>query len=169
MGHLLLLMTHPLVAAIIRRLDGHSERAKKVMEMATTGLLPLVDYLILEDSPRLVANECTQCGARFFDRRNACAACFGHVFRKADISREGVLRTFTIVEQTAPGIAVPFVAGIVDCDGTSVRATIVNVDPNPDLLRTGMRVSLTTYSLGVRDGVEAIGFGYEPLEMNDAA
>jgi uncharacterized OB-fold protein len=137
--------------------------------METTGFLPLVDYLILEDVPRLVVNECTQCGARFFDRRNACAACSGQAFRKADISREGVLRTFTIVEQAAPGVAVPFIAGIVDCEGTSVRASIVNVDPNPDLLQTGMRVSLTTYSLGVRDGIEAIGFGYEPLPINDAA
>ena len=35
------------------------------------GQIPLVDYLVLGDRPHLVANQCTACGARFFDRRNA--------------------------------------------------------------------------------------------------
>ncbi len=39
--------------------------------------MPLVDYLVLEPEPHLVANECTSCGARFFDRRNAGAPRFG--------------------------------------------------------------------------------------------
>ena len=43
--------------------------------------IPLVDYLVLGDEPHLVANECVACGARFFDRRNACAACSGTEFR----------------------------------------------------------------------------------------
>ena len=37
--------------------------------------VPLVDYLVLGDSPHLVASECVACGARYFDRRNACASC----------------------------------------------------------------------------------------------
>ncbi|HLI53351.1 MAG TPA: zinc ribbon domain-containing protein, partial [Acidimicrobiales bacterium] len=83
--------------------------------------IPLVDYLELGERPHLVANECESCGARFFDRRNACAACGATSFRKADIATEGVLRTFTIVAHAAPGVPVPFVAGVVDCEGTSVR------------------------------------------------
>ncbi len=47
--------------------------------------IPLVDYLVLGDDPHLVANECTSCGARFFDRRNACACCCGTDFRKAAV------------------------------------------------------------------------------------
>ena len=42
--------------------------------------IPFVDYLVLGDDPHLVANECTACGARFFDRRNACASCSGTEF-----------------------------------------------------------------------------------------
>ena len=33
--------------------------------------VPLVDYLVLGDSPHLVANQCDACGARYFDHRNA--------------------------------------------------------------------------------------------------
>ena len=94
--------------------------------------IPLVDYLALGDTPHLVANECTSCGARFFDRRNACASCFNTEFKQSKIANEGILRSFTIVTFAAPGVPVPFVAGIVDCDGTSVRANVINVDATPE-------------------------------------
>ena len=125
--------------------------------------VPLVDYLVLDPEPHLVAAECTNCGARFVDRRNACASCFGDDFRPVTIPTEGVLRSFTIVAYAAPGIPVPFVAGVVDCGGTSVRANVINVEPDPDHVSLGMPVRLATYSMGTDDnGTEAIGFGFEP-------
>ncbi len=126
---------------------------------------PLVDYLVLDDGdPHLVAHECTNCGARFFDRRNACAGVLRHrVPHRVDIATEGVLRTFTIVAFAAPGVEVPFVSGVIDCDGTSVRGNLRNVEPDAEHVRTGMKVRLTTYSLGTDDhGTEAIGFAFEP-------
>jgi uncharacterized protein len=130
----------------------------------TTSQVPLVDYLVLGDEPHLVANECTACGARFFDRRNACAACFATEFRKVDVPTEGTVRTFTIVAFAAPGVPVPFVAAVVDCGGTSVRGNLINVPADPEHVSTGMRVRLATYSLGTDDeGTEAIGFGFEPV------
>jgi uncharacterized protein len=131
--------------------------------VATRTQIPLVDYLVLGDDPHLVAHECTACGARFFDRRNACASCSGTDFRVVDIPTEGKLRSFTIVSFAAPGVPVPFVAGIVDCGGTSVRANVVNVEPDADHVELGMPVRLVTTSLGTDDdGVEAVGFGFEP-------
>ena len=127
--------------------------------------IPLVDYLVLGDEPHLEANECTSCGARFFDRRNACASCSGTEFTTTTIPTEGELRTFTIVSLAAPGIAVPFVAGVVDCGGTSVRGNLINVDPDPEHVHLGMKVRLATYSLGADDdGTEAVGFGFEPID-----
>lgn len=129
----------------------------------TTTAIPLVSYLKLEPTPHLVANECDSCGARFFDRRNACASCFSTSFHTVDIATEGVVRSFTIVAMAAPGVPVPFVAAIIDCDGTTVRGNIVNTEPTPENVSLGMKVRLATYSLGADDdGVEAIGFGFEP-------
>lgn len=131
--------------------------------MTTTTAIPIVSYLRLEPSPHLVANECTSCGARFFDRRNACASCFATTFREVDIPTDGIVRSFTIVAMAAPGVPVPFVAAIVDCGGTSVRGNVINTDPTPEKVSLGMKVRLATYSLGTDDdGVEAIGFGFEP-------
>jgi uncharacterized OB-fold protein len=125
--------------------------------------IPHVAYLELGDSPHLVANECTTCGARYFDRRNACAKCFNNDFKKAAISTDGILKSFTIVAFAAPGVPVPFVAGIIDCNGTSVRGNIVDCDPTPEKVSLGMKVRLTTFSLGTdEDGTEAIGFGFAP-------
>jgi uncharacterized OB-fold protein len=129
------------------------------------GQVPLVDYLVLGDEPHLVAQQCTACGARFFDRRNACASCSRTEFTTTPIPTEGELRTFTIVSLAAPGIAVPFVAGVVDCGGTSVRGNLINVDPDPEHVELGMKVRLATYSLGPDDdGTEAVGFGFEPID-----
>jgi uncharacterized protein len=126
--------------------------------------IPLVDYLVLGDDPHLEAQECTNCGARYFGRRNACASCFQTEFRTVRVPNEGTLNTFTIVAQAAPGIPVPFVSGIIDVEGTSVRANVVNVDPTPENVTFGMKLRLTTFPIGADDaGVEAIGFGYEPV------
>ena len=126
--------------------------------------VPLVDYLVLGNDPHLEALECKECGARFFDRRNACASCEGETFQRVRIPNEGTLRAFTIVSMAAPGIPVPFVAGVVDCDGTSVRGNVINVDPTPEHVSTGMKLRLATYSIGTDDdGREGIGFGYEPV------
>jgi uncharacterized protein len=129
-----------------------------------TNQIPHVDYLVLGDDPHLEANECTSCGARFFDRRNACANCSADQFRKAAVATEGEVRAFTIVTFAAPGIPVPFVAAVVDCAGTSVRANLVNVTPDADHVQLGMKVKLATFPIGTDEaGTEAIGFGFEPL------
>jgi uncharacterized OB-fold protein len=128
------------------------------------GQIPLVDYLVLEGEPHLVAQQCTKCGARYFDRRNACASCFATEFTSVPIATEGEVRAFTIVTFAAPGIPVPFVAAVVDCDGTSVRGNLINVEPDPEHVTLGMKVKLATYILGADStGTEAIGFGFEPL------
>jgi uncharacterized OB-fold protein len=133
--------------------------------------VPLVSYLALGDRPRLIARQCRQCGARFFDRRNACASCGGQAgFDDVELPGEGVLRTFTVVSVAAPGVPVPYAAGVVDLAGTSVRANLVNVKPDPDQFVLGMRVRLSTFSMGTdADGVEAIGFGFEPAEPHGPA
>jgi uncharacterized protein len=125
--------------------------------------VPLVDYLSLDGTPHLVAHECTNCAARYFDRRNACAKCGGQRFTSVPLPTQGEVRAYSIVTFAAPGVPVPFVSAVVDLDGTSARGNIINVDPSPEHISLGMKVRLATYSLGADDnGVEAIGFGFEP-------
>jgi uncharacterized OB-fold protein len=125
--------------------------------------IPLVDYLIVDGDPHLIAHECDRCAARFFDHRDACAACSNTSFRTVDIPREGSVRTFTIVSLAAPGIKVPYTAVVVDCGGTSVRGNLVNVAADPAAVSLGMKVRLTTVAAGTDSaGLEAVGYGFEP-------
>ena len=126
--------------------------------------VPLVEYLALEPEPHLVAQECTGCGARYFDRRNACASCEGEEFKKVDVATSGIVKAFTIVSMAAPGVPVPFVAAVIDCDGTSVRGNLLDVEPDDQHVSLGMKVELATTSVGSDDdGVEAVGFGFRPV------
>ena len=130
----------------------------------TVSQIPFVDYLVLDDgNPHLRAHECTNCGARYFDRRNACASCFGTDFTDVDVATEGIVRSFSIVTFAAPGVEVPFVASVVDLDGTSAKGNIINCPPDPEHVKLGMKVRLATYSMGTDDhGVEAVNYGFEP-------
>lgn len=133
----------------------------------TTARIPFVDYLVLDDPVHLVANECSGCGARYFDRRNACAGCFGTSFTKVDVPTEGEVRAFTIVSMAAPGVPVPFVAATVDCAGTSVRGNLINVEPSPEAVSLGMKVRLATYPVGTDSaGTEAVNYGFEPVAQS---
>jgi len=126
--------------------------------------VPLVDYLVLTPEPHLIAHECTQCGARFFDRRNACASCENDEFKEVSIVTNGIVKAYTIVSMAAPGVPVPFVAAVVDCDGTSVRGNLIDVEPDDQHVQLGMKVELATTSVGVdSEGTEAVGFGFRPI------
>ena len=126
--------------------------------------VPIVDYLQLEESPHLMANECVACQARFFDRRNACGACGGVEFLTVPVANSGVLKAFSIVHRAAPTVQVPFVSAIVEMsDGTTVRANVVGLE-NPDDAELGMAVEMTTYICGTDDdGTECVAFGYAPV------
>jgi uncharacterized OB-fold protein len=126
--------------------------------------IPLVAYLALEPEPHLVAKQCCDCGARYFDRRSGCASCYGTTFEEVELPRRGAVRTFTIVHAAAPGIEVPFIAAVVDLGGTSVRTNIVDCPPEPDHVSLGMPVELATFGLGVdHAGAQAIGYGFRPV------
>lgn len=127
--------------------------------------VPVISALALEPEPRLVANECVACGARFLARRAACASCFGEQFRPADLQTDGEVVAFTIVAFAAPGVPAPYVAATVDCGGTRVQANLLDVEPSPEHVHLGQKVRLTTYSLGQDShGTEAVGFGFTPIE-----
>jgi len=123
--------------------------------------------LVLDDGPpHLVANESVETGALYFDRRNADAKSGKPGFRRRRLADTGMVRTFTIVYRAAPGVPTPYVSAVIDVDGGGVvKANLVNVEPDPENVRAGLRVSLTTYVAGTDDeGTEAVAFAYEPIK-----
>jgi uncharacterized OB-fold protein len=136
--------------------------------------ISIVDYLVLDDGePYLVASACRDCGATYFERRNACARCFGTRFEQRRMAGTGTVRSYTIVHRAAPNLPVPFVSAIVALDGGGVvKANIRDIEPVPESIELGMPVTMTTFVAGTDDdGTEAVAFGYSPLsreQENDA-
>ena len=126
--------------------------------------VPVVDYLVIEGDPHLVAQACTSCGALFFDRRNACARCGKQDFEPKALATTGILRSFTIVHRAAPNVAVPYVSSVVELDGGGVvKANLIDAGSDPEKIELGMKVRLTTFACGVdEEGTEAVAFGFTP-------
>lgn len=133
--------------------------------------IPIVDYLVLDDgAPHLVAWESVDSGALYFDRRNADANSGGTEFRRRALAPTGVVRSFTIVHRTVPGVPAPYVSALVDLDGGgSVKGNVLNVPPDPEHVTLGMPVRLTTFVAGTDDdGTEAIAFAFEPANREES-
>jgi uncharacterized protein len=128
-----------------------------------TQQIPMVDYLVLDDEPHLIATECTACGALYFDRRNACARCGKRDFAVRPLGTTGVVRSYSIVHRAAPGVPAPFASAVVDLDGGGkVKANIVGEEPAPENISLGMKVRLATFVAGTDSaGTEAVAFGFE--------
>ena len=127
--------------------------------------IPIVDYLALDDGPpHLVAWETVGSGALYFDRRNGDAKSGGTEFKRRKLATTGKLRSFTIVHRTVPGVPAPYVSALVDLDGGgSVKGNLQNVPPDPEHVKLGMPVKMTTFVAGTDDdGTEAIAFAFEP-------
>jgi uncharacterized OB-fold protein len=132
----------------------------------------MVDYLVLDgNSAYLVANGCRDCGALFFDRRNACASCGGREFSPRPLATTGTVRTFTIVHRAAPKVPAPYISAVVELDGGGViKANLHGLECDPDRVPLGGRVRLMTFVAGTDDdGTEAIAFGFEPLAQGEMA
>ena len=127
--------------------------------------VPIVDYLAIEDGPpHLVAWESVDSGALYFDRRNADANQGGTEFKRRKLATTGKVRSFTIVHRTVPGVPAPYVSALVDLDGGgSVKGNLQNIPPDPEHVKLGMPVRMTTFVAGTDDdGTEAVAFAFEP-------
>jgi uncharacterized OB-fold protein len=134
---------------------------------AAKGRRPIVPFLRLPEGgePHLVGRRCAACGAVYLGSRRACARCTAEgPFAEIPLSRRGTLWVWSIVHQSAPGVPVPYVVGIVDLpEGVSVRANIVDVAPEPAALRFGIPLEMTTgVSQQDRDGSDVVAFYFRP-------
>lgn len=127
--------------------------------------IPAVDYLVLGDPPRLRAHECVNCGALYFDRRNACSRCTRSEFGSRDLASTGTVRAFTIVHRAGKNVEVPYTSVVVDLDeGGVVKATLRDAT-DPDRITAGLRVRLVTFPVDTDDdGAVAVAFGFVPMD-----
>jgi uncharacterized protein len=113
------------------------------------------------------AFRCGACGAVVPESSMACRRCDSRIppspFRAAE---NGRLYTWSIIERSYPGVAVPFVSAIIDLDGgPTLKGTLRGV-ATADLV-SGLPVQVCFDDAGgavSADGVPFVGFHFEPVE-----
>jgi uncharacterized OB-fold protein len=134
---------------------------------------PIVPFLRLPEAPGekayLVGSKCRACGAVYLGPRIACGKCLAaRDFEEIKFCGKGTLFTFSIVYQTAPGIPVPFVAGVVDLEeGTGIRCNIEGIEPEPEKLVALLGKPMEMFTEKVRtdrEGNDVIAFKFRPAK-----
>jgi len=108
---------------------------------------------------------CSDCGAVTADQTLACRRCASRTpLQPFRASERGRVYTWSVVERSYPGVAVPFFSVIVDLsDGLTLKGTLRDVDI--DAAPAGMPVSLVFDDAGgARDasGAPFVGFHFVP-------
>jgi uncharacterized protein len=136
-----------------------------------TGPRPIVPFLKLDPKPHLIAVKCSNCGSIFMDlKRVACSKCGStkEKFNEVSLSDKGKVYVFSVVHQSYPGIKTPYITAIVDLpEGVSVRATLVDLDPElaqkePKKVFDLPVEMVTQVAAKDREGHDVIAFSYKP-------
>lgn len=137
-------------------------------EAATTGPLPIVEYLKIPDQgdPHLEGEKCTACDAIFLGKRGVCSKCGERGrFESVKLSNQGELYVYSIIHRSFPGIEVPYVSAIVDLEGGgTVKGNLINIEPDPEHVKLGMPVEVI-YQIAPRkdaEGNEYLTYYFQP-------
>lgn len=130
---------------------------------ASTEVIPVAEYLVLGERPYLAGFRCRECGATYLLRRSACSRCGEAEFGdREDLGDSGVVTAATVVHRAPPGVATPFVSGVVALDGGGfVRTNLIGTVDDP-VAAIGRRAVMRTRSIATDSrGTAAIGYEFE--------
>lgn len=110
----------------------------------------------------LVGGRCRACGAAYFPAPEVCARCGGLELEPIDLSRQGVVYTYTVVRQSTPEFQTPYVLVYVDLpEGVRVLGQLVGCEP--ETVRVGMPVEVVFQEVGKDpQGRPVIGWRFQP-------
>lgn len=117
-------------------------------------------------SIQLVGSRCANCGEKHFPKMSICPKCTARELETVPLIGTGVIRTFTVVRQTAPTWKgpVPYIIVIVKLDdGVEITTHLTGCDP--EKVKIGSRVRAVAGKL--RDDEEGRDVIAHMFEMID--
>lgn len=137
-------------------------------ETAASKPLPVVPFLKIPDKgdPYLEGHKCKNCGSIYLGQRTVCSSCAARDQMEAiKLANKGELYVYSITHRSFPGIETPYVSAVVDLDGGgSVKGNLINIDPDPEKIKMGMRVDVI-YEIAPRkdkEGNEYLTYYFQP-------
>ncbi len=135
----------------------------------TNGPLPAVHYLKIPaaGAPYLEGHKCSSCNTIFLGERQVCSKCAARdQIEPVKLAETGTLYSYSIVFRSFPGIEVPYVSAIVDLDdGATIKGNLINIEPDPDVIKFGMPVEVVyDDALGRKDkdGNSYLAYFFQP-------
>ena len=96
--------------------------------------------------------KCEECGAYTVPPKKVCSNCTSENMKIVELSRNGELRTFTVVYVTAEGFPSPCIVGEVELEeGPWVTTTLLNVEPDPKTMDLPMDLIGRKGKIGYQD------------------
>ena len=112
----------------------------------------------------LLGKKCQNCGETFFGQPRFCLKCTSGDLEPVELSKDGVITTYTIVRMAPPGWQgdVPYLLATVRLpEGPSIAAEVV--DCAEEDIKAGMPVELTVRVGGKdKDGNEVVVYKWRP-------
>lgn len=131
-------------------------------------VIPVAEFLAIGERPKLTGFRCSECGAVYLLRRSACSRCGGDAFGdRQDLGDSGVVSAATVVHRAPPGVATPFVSGVMALDGGGhVRTNLTGAVADP-VAAVGRRAALRTRPVATDSrGVAAIGYEFKVQDQS---
>jgi len=88
------------------------------------------DILSNTEDGKLKGLKCLDCGKIIFPPKISCPECFSLNLQQTDLTREGVIKTFTVIRVAPEGYVAPYIVAMVELpEGVRVLG---NVEYDPD-------------------------------------
>ncbi len=74
--------------------------------------------------------KCHQCGSYTAPPQKVCSQCHSEDMETVELSRQGKVRTFTVIHVAAEGYQAPYIVALIElAEGPWVTANIININP----------------------------------------
>ena len=74
--------------------------------------------------------KCRQCGVYTVPPRKVCSGCHSEDMEVVELSRNGEVKSFTVIYTAPEGFAAPYIVGLIELEeGPWVTVTIIDYDP----------------------------------------
>ncbi len=118
------------------------ERPRKWRYTTSAGPIRSRFLLYLRDQRKIMGTKCSECGRVYVPARSVCLQCCEDMGEWVEVSRRGVLETYTIVYSQSPDFAsgVPFALGVIKLDGADTGLVHRLAEVDFPQIRIGMQL-----------------------------
>lgn len=101
-------------------------------------------FIALRDNKKIMGSKCPRCNMVYMPPRSICGKCFSQIDQWVELSGQGTIQTYTVVNYKEPthppDVEPPFVYGVIQLDGADTGLTHLIAGVDPEKVTIGMKV-----------------------------